>query len=377
VTDGLPRLVHREVVLLLVLGGAAVAAFLLTRTVAAGNERIRLADAAAWYGIGQQALSSGRTEDGIDALRRAANKDRGNRGYRLALARALAASRQDDAATQVLVGLRDATPEDADVNTELARLEARDGDFDAARRYYQAALNAVWSAEQSDVRRSLRLELIHLLIAHDEKSRALAELLLLSANLPDTAPAQVEAGQLLLAAGDSRRALDRFSRALVLDPGNAHALAGAGESAFANADYARARRYLAEAPLDAPRMSELRELTDLVLANDPMAAHLSADERSRRLLIDVEQASRRVAACLQTMPAASPARAPLEEAQRDAGAFEPSQAARAARESPESIEAGLTLVARLEQRSQLGCAALTPRDRALLLIAQLHGIEER
>ena len=134
------------------------------------------------------------------------------------------------------------TPEAADVNTELARLEARDGDLDEARRYYQSALNAVWSQEQSDVRRGLRLELIHLLLAHNEKSRALAELLLLSANLPDTAASHAEAGQLFLDAGDPHRALDQFARALVLDPSNALALAGAGESAFAEADYTRAHR---------------------------------------------------------------------------------------------------------------------------------------
>ena len=96
--DARVRLVHREVVLLLVLVGVAVAAFLFTRTVAAGNDRIRLDDASAWFAIGQQDLTLGRTADGIDALRRAVNKDQRNTRYRLALAQALAASRQDAAA---------------------------------------------------------------------------------------------------------------------------------------------------------------------------------------------------------------------------------------------------------------------------------------
>ena len=371
------RLVHREIVLLVFLAGVAVVAFLLTRAVAAGNDRMRLDDAAAWYDAGRRDLAAGRSDAALTALRRAVSKDRGNRRYQVALATALAAAHQDEAARQVLVGLRDVAPEDAEVNTELARLEARQGNLSDARRYYQNALNAVWNADQSDVRRGLRLELIRLLLGHDEKSRALSEVLLLSANLPDTPAAHVEAGHLFLDAGDARHALEQFSEALAFDPQDGPALAGAGESAFALGDYPRARRYLAAAPRGLDRVVELQALADLVLTNDPMAPRLSVEERTRRLLVDVQQAAQRVAACVATLAPDSAGRAALEVIQHDAAAFEPTLNLGAVRELPDAIESGLELVDRMEQHTQQGCAPMTARDRALLLIARAHGINEQ
>ena len=54
---------------------------------------------AAWYDAGEHHLAAGQTESAIRALRRATAINRDNRTYRLALAAALAADRQDDAAT--------------------------------------------------------------------------------------------------------------------------------------------------------------------------------------------------------------------------------------------------------------------------------------
>ena len=103
---------------------------------------------AAWYVAGEHHLASGRTESAIRALRRATAINRDNRTYRLALAGALAADRQDDAARQVLLGVRESTPEDPEVNVQLARLEARHDDLTGALRYYQNAVYGTWSADQ-------------------------------------------------------------------------------------------------------------------------------------------------------------------------------------------------------------------------------------
>ena len=69
-----------------------------------------------WYNAGEHHLADGRTETAIKALRRATAISRDNRTYRVALAAALAADRQDDAARQVLLGVRELTPEDPEVN---------------------------------------------------------------------------------------------------------------------------------------------------------------------------------------------------------------------------------------------------------------------
>ena len=375
--DGRVQLVHRELVLLVVLVCVAAAGFLLTRAVAAGNDRMRRQDAAAWYDAARRDLGEGRSADAITALRRAAAKDPTNTRYQVALAAALASSHQDEAARQVLVGLREIAREDAEVNTELARLDARRGDLTNARRYYQSALNALWSPEQSERRRALRLELIRLLLDHQEKSRALAELLILSAGLPDVAAPQVDAGRLFLEAGDARSALERFSTALKLEPANAAALAGAGASAFVLADYPRARRYLSLVPARPADVVEMQALAELVLAHDPLAPRLSSDERLRRLVADLTPARQRLTDCLPLASSGTPAHEALDALQGESTAFAPSLTAKAVHELPDAIEVGMELVDRIEQATESGCTPVTPLDRALTLVGRLHRMPER
>jgi tetratricopeptide (TPR) repeat protein len=193
-------------------------------------------------------------------------KDRENRLYRLALADALAVRRLDGEARRVLLVLRDTQPEDPETNLRLARLETRGADADAARRYYQNALSSLWRREQAEERRRVRVELIEFLLTHEERARALSELLLLAANLPEDAAVQAHVGRMFLAAGNPRLALDHFVAAVHLDSSNGEALAGAGEAAFELGDCARALRYLTGAAPDNARAMELRDATQLVLS---------------------------------------------------------------------------------------------------------------
>lgn len=97
---------------------------------------------------GEQALQRGDLEAAVAALRRATGKDPNDAGYRLALARALMAAHQDEAARQLLLGLREQQPEDSETNLQLARLEVRRGDRTAVGRYYQTAIVGLWPADQ-------------------------------------------------------------------------------------------------------------------------------------------------------------------------------------------------------------------------------------
>jgi len=225
-------LLHREIVQLSVLILVAMAAFLVTRAVAASNHDMSLRDAAEWYRRGQQALEAGRVDDAIDSLRRATVRDRSDTRYVLAFAQALALKGHDDGARSVLLTLRESAPEDPNINLQLARLAAARHDVTEALRFYHNALYAPWPIEQADRRRRVRFELIRFLLAHDQASRALSELLALSTDLPDDAPLRLEAAQLFATAGDNGHALDQFQRALRLAPENGEALAGAGQAAF-------------------------------------------------------------------------------------------------------------------------------------------------
>jgi tetratricopeptide (TPR) repeat protein len=368
------RHVYREIVLLVVLVAVTVAAFFVTRSVAATNREMRRQEAVAWFESAQQLLQAGRAAEAVAGLRRAAATDPDNKPYHLALASALAASQQEEEAERVLLALRELQPEDSETNLQLARLEARRARVDEARRHYQSAVAALWRPEQVEERRRVRTELIQLLLAHDERARALAELLALGANLPEDAATQVDVGRMFLDARDPSRALEHFLRALEQTPEHGNALAGAGEAAFLLGDYAAARRHLRAAPADDGRVAELLEVTELVLSHDPLAPRLTTRERLRRLTVGFEHASARLEACAERLGGDPSQTAHLDGIRAEASAFREMLAAR--RQPPDIIDDGFDLVYRIERSLEEACGApAVPLDRALLLIGRRHELE--
>jgi tetratricopeptide (TPR) repeat protein len=193
--------VHREIVQLLGLIALVVLAFFATRAIARTEQGLVLREAAEWYREGERQLEAGRPAAAVDALQRAAVRNRGEKLYALALARAMALAGDRTAARTTLLALREAAPEDIEINVQLARLEAADGDLAEALRYYRNALYAPWPAERADERRQLRVELIRFLLAQRAERTALTELTALQANLPDDPAAHVLAAQLFSEAG--------------------------------------------------------------------------------------------------------------------------------------------------------------------------------
>jgi len=362
-------LIHREVLQLIILMLVAVAGFFVTRAVAANNRAMSLRDAAAWYTRGQQALQAGRVDAAIQAFRRATLRNRYNKEYVLALARALAANHDDDSARSVLLALRESAPENVDINLELARLAAHRQDVTEALRFYRNALYAPWAPELQDTRRSVRLELIRFLLTHDQSDRALSELLAVASDLPDDLAAHVQVGQLFAGAGDYAHSLDQFRRALHLDGGNAQALTGAGESAFHLGQYAVALAYFRRAPDTFDDVAASREVAERVLADDPLANRIGATERRRRLTSDLAYARERLAACTPGASGQTPD-------DRVALAGEGEDLATRLEQTTvldlDTIEAGADVVARMTRYVAQTCGSPTPRDRALILIGRQH-----
>jgi tetratricopeptide (TPR) repeat protein len=361
-----PAVLRRQLVLLLALAGCAAAAFAATRALAAGNAEIRRQDARTLYARAQADLRAGRAGDATTALRAATAKDPANLAYRLALARTLAEGQRDDEARRVLLDLRDAQPEDADTNLELARLEARH-DPAAARRFYQSALAALWPPEAAPRRRSVRVELIEFLLRQHDRSRALSELLLLSAGLPDEPAAHDQVGRMYLEAGDSQRALAHFSAALRAAPDDAGALAGAARSAFALGDYVAARRYVSRLAASDPELELIREVSQRVVNDDPLARGIAMPERLRRLRADGQRAQAALARCA----AATSAVSADDAAALDAMTADPPPRARP-RLSRDDLEEALDRVYRVELAVDRACGATTAADRALLVIGRRH-----
>ena len=363
------RIIHREVVQLLQLAVIAVAAFFLTRALAGANRTVTLRNAAALYTRGTGAVGRGDLDEAVGLFRRAVVTHRSEPRYALALADALARQHQNDAARTVLLALRESRPEDTAVNLQLARLAAARQDVTEAISYYRNTLYAPWQAGEEDRRRGIRLELIDFLLAHQQSDAATSELIALSADVPDTREAHAALAARFARAGDRRHALAQYQRVLRAAPDDPTALAGAGTTAFSLGDYELARRYLRHAPGTDRTIVEQRELAELVLAGDPLAARLGARERRARLATNLAYAQKRAAACgpgaLDQSPADATA-ALQAQASALASALRPGGSL-----DMDAIEEGVELIGRLVQRAGPACPP-SLRDRALRLIAERH-----
>jgi tetratricopeptide (TPR) repeat protein len=352
------RLIHRQLVRLTLLVLTLIASFFATRAVAENTRAVRRRDAVTWYREGEAVLSRGQPAEAVDRLRRAVTRDPRRVAYSLALANALTQAGQYPSAEQVLVELRDQTPEDPDVNLQLARLEVRRGDPSTARRYYQTALNSLWRPEQDSARRAVRVELIRLLLEHGDKSRALSEILILAAR-SEAIPFQLQAARFFLDAGDAIHARELYKRVQSQDPTNVEARSGAGEAAFAISDYADAAKALRGLTPGSARLEEMKEVSTAVIDDDPLSPRLSASERRSRVLAAIGRAKSKANACA----AASGFTGQIEN-----------WAGRLKGRSPidtSEIEEALDLVSRVESSAQT-CGPLAPEDRALLIIAARH-----
>ena len=316
---------------------------------------MRVDDAAEWFRRGQQALASDDVGGAVDAFRRAAVRNRTDRSYQLALARALVRNHDNDAARALLLSVRESDPEDAEVNLELARIAAGRMDVTEAARFYHNTLYAPWTVDRADARRAVRLELIRFLLAHRQQARAIGELMALTSDLPDRPDAHLEAGRLFADAGDDPHALDQFERAVRAAPDDAAALGAAGEAAFRLGQYPLARTYLRRASAGGSTL----EVVEHVLRDDPLANRIGSAERRRRLLSNLEYLQQRSSSC------------PLSEG--------PAVDALAANRAPDqdAIESGVELAGRAAQEIAERCPPATGRDRALALIARQHGAEAR
>jgi tetratricopeptide (TPR) repeat protein len=364
------RLAHRELLVLIALAVIAAVTFLGTRAAAHANRTVRERDARTWFETGLRARRDGHVDEAISAFRRATAIHRGVTDYRIALADSLTDAGQLDAAMQVLLRLRELTPEDPTVNLRLARVAAAKGQPDAAVRYYQNALYGTWAIDQTAMRLAARQELIDYLLERNQKSRALSELLVFAPNVPPTESALVALGDRFQRAGDEQRALDAFTRALRISARNERALAGAGRAAFAVGDYRAADRYLRDAP-PGGELARLHETVLLVLRTDPLAPRVNAAERVVRARTLLDRAVSRLDACT-AIPVDGTVAAKYAELRSKAEPLQRQLAGPRRRASHDQIEAAVDAADAIESEAGDGCGPAQPLDRAIVLIAGRH-----
>jgi tetratricopeptide (TPR) repeat protein len=334
--------------------------------------------AAFWYARGQRELQSGSVNQAIESFRKAVAEDREHSKYAFALANALAAANYDQEAMQTILRLREFDPENAEINLTLARLAAKHGVVTESLNYYEDAIYGRWSGIQVDERRrQARLELIRFLMAHDERERALSELMILDSDLSGTAAAHDQAGDLFLQLGDAPHALNDFNQALKQNLHDSAALTGAGKAYFQIGNYLKARDYLEAAVSKNPGSQNVRQLLSLIrmiFSNDPLANQITLKERRQRLFAAFNEALQRLQNCLQK-PENGNGTANLQTLASDAEAIRSRLEIPSIRRKPEMVRSDLDFIYRMEQASNAACGEATGTDEALVLIAKKHGVE--
>lgn len=368
--------------LLVLLFAVTISLFLFTRAMAARNRSMNVEIANAWFRRGQEQLKAGKAQEAIDSLRSATTSDHDNAQYTLALATALAAGNQIEEAHQALLRLRMAAPENGEINLNLARLFAKEGEMSDAIRYYHNALYGVWPPDQmAGQRLKVRTELVGFLLGAGDTSRSLSELLILSSDTPDNVAAHNNVGRWFLQAGDSQHALEQFTRSLSLNAKDMDALSGAGRSSFNLGDYKGARRYLDAAGVSggkSPEDAAVLETAKFVLSRDPLASGLSAEERIRRLTEDLDAVLEELQSCAARKQDDLNAAVVLQPLETEIGQeIQTRLQPGSLRRDAEGFRTGLDLIQRIELATGQDCGESSTLHNALLLIAKKRGAGER
>jgi hypothetical protein len=360
----LRHIVRRETIRLVALTAIAIVVFIVTRELAIRAEQRELRDAAEWYRRGGQLLESD-PNGATMAFRRAVMKHRGEKRYTLALADALTRAGNTVAAERALEGLREFSPEDADVNLALARLNRSQREIADALRYYHHAVYG--TGRTADQAREVRLELVNMLLDASELTRAQSELIAATVDFPDSRELRLQLAGLFERANNAGRAAEQYDRVLKAYPRDPAAVEGAVRAAFATGNYRRVLGYR----LGADASSQTRDLVDIardVVTRDPLANRLAGAERRRRLLQNIAYLEERWAAC---GPESRPREPDYPESLVALRAMvRPTSIGRDA----EALETALQTIEQLRRQTELRCGTRTNTDRALEIIAALHDI---
>jgi len=255
------------------------------------------------YQQGLAEQQAGKFDLALEHFRAALTYDRDNFHYQLSLARALRDSGRTDEAETYLISLWERAPQNGAVNLALGRLAVRRKELDKIIQYFHNAIYGVWDSTPEQNRLNAWFELVEVLLRLNAHPQAQAELIALSASLPPNSQQLLRAADLFIQAQDYEHALAEYRKVLQLDRTNAHAAAGAAQGAFKLGRYRTAARYLEAAskanPQDA-QIAQMRQVSNLILQQDPFSRDLSTVERQRRIRIIFDEAGQRLDACMNS-----------------------------------------------------------------------------
>lgn len=331
-----------------------------------------------WFARGVADLNAKRFDAAVTEFRAALLYARDDYNYQLNLAEALIGLHQTGQASAYLLNLWDREPENGQVNLELARIAAQQGQTTDAVRYFNDAVYAAWTPDQEEQRREARLELIEYLLRTNAKMQAQAELIALGENVGEDPAEQKQIGDLFVRAEDYEHALEAYRLSLKHDRHNAGALTGAGDAAFELGQYPVAEHFLqmalSENPNDTQAAEQLKT-AEMVVRMDPFRSQISSAERNRIIVDAFATAGERLTHCSVPNSAGaasgSPNGSPVDLSDQWT-ALKPRVTERNLRTDPDLGQKAMDLVFRIERQTRAVCGTPSGADLALLLIAKEH-----
>jgi tetratricopeptide (TPR) repeat protein len=331
-----------------------------------------------WFARGERALNEGQGTAALSDFRNALFHEPASAVYQLQLTRALIATGRLAEAGNYLLRLWATDPANGPVNLELGRLAMRQGQVSQVITYFHSAIGGVWR-EKGPSQRQLREELSEYLIGQGQRDEAVAELMALSAQTPNSPKLRTQVASLFLKAQDYAFALKEFHASLELDSRQPAAWAGAGEAAFALGDYGTARSDLRHAVVQDPHNSaaaKMLALADQVIRIDPFDRRVPVAKRRRRAIAAFGHALARVRECAarkgESLAASNPA-TPLAAAYADALKIKPQVNMKAFRRNADLMDSTMRLVFQIEKLAVPACGPGGSMDQALLLLSSRAG----
>ena len=346
--------------------------------------------AARWKRRGEDALAHKNAPAAVYDLRTSLGyEQQDDPGTEIGLAEGLAeigTPRSLEEAAVYLNTLWEKAPGNGNINLQLARVLARQGQAASALEHYHAAVYGVWEGHGAVQGRQARLEMVRYQISLGRFNDARGELLIAAGNDTST-PTLMEAASLLAEAHFPADALHLYQEVAARRPVVLQALEGTGQMAFLLARYRTARTYLDRALNTSnaahPLMDRALVQRNLRIANAVMAIYPSRElphrERLRRVVRAYELAHKRYMECANGLGGQTNGpqngRAQIENNDQMTALGNRWQSARprltmaALVDNAELEQATMQLVYDTEQVTARTCGEPTGEDEALLRIA--------
>ena len=260
------------------------AMFVLTTVFANTYRAQRRSRAEAHFQEGNTLLAEGQNRKAVSEFREALSYSHDSFEYRLALALALIKVGDISEAEAHLTELGETDPTSGVVNLNLARIAARQGEFQEAVTDYHRAIYGHWASDPEQNRIQARFDLIAFLASRKANKEAIGELLQMAVDVPDDPALKNRIGNMLLEYGAPANAADVFQDVLS-EHADAAAYFGLGRADFSMANYSAALSVFRRAARLQPDNEDIRQrlaLTGQIISLDPTVAKLSSLERYLR-----------------------------------------------------------------------------------------------